>query len=30
VIGLALYVELLFLFSRLVRGVPAGTLRRTW
>lgn len=26
VIGLALYVELLFLFSRLVRGVPAGTL----
>jgi membrane protein len=26
VIGLALYVELLFLFGRLVRGVPAGTL----
>jgi membrane protein len=26
VIGLALYVELLFLFSRLVRGVPASTL----
>ena len=25
VIGLAVYVELLFLFSRLVRGVPAGT-----
>jgi membrane protein len=25
VIGLALYVELLFLFGRLVRGVPAGT-----
>jgi membrane protein len=26
VIGLAIYVELLFLFGRLVRGVPAGTL----
>jgi membrane protein len=26
VIGLALYVELLFLFGRLVRGVPASTL----
>jgi membrane protein len=26
VIGLAVYVELLFLFGRLVRGVPAGTL----
>jgi membrane protein len=26
VVGLALYVELLFLFGRLVRGVPAGTL----
>ena len=26
VIGLALYAELLFLFGRLVRGVPAGTL----
>jgi membrane protein len=26
VIGLAIYVELLFLFSRLVRGVPAGSL----
>jgi membrane protein len=26
VIGLAIYVELLFLFSRLVRGVPARTL----
>jgi membrane protein len=26
VIGLALYVELLFLFGRLVRGVPAGTI----
>ena len=26
VIGLALYVELLFLFGRLVRGMPAGTL----
>jgi membrane protein len=26
VIGLALYVELLFLFGRLARGVPAGTL----
>jgi membrane protein len=25
VIGLAVYVELLFLFGRLVRGVPAGT-----
>jgi membrane protein len=25
VVGLALYVELLFLFGRLVRGVPAGT-----
>jgi membrane protein len=25
VVGLALYVELLFLFSRLVRGVPAGS-----
>ena len=25
VIGLAIYVELLFLFGRLVRGVPAGT-----
>jgi membrane protein len=25
VIGLALYVELLFLFGRLVRGMPAGT-----
>jgi hypothetical protein len=26
VIGPAIYVELLFLFSRLVRGVPARTL----
>jgi membrane protein len=26
VIGLALYAELLFLFGRLVRGVPAGTI----
>jgi membrane protein len=26
VVGLALYVELLYLFGRLVRGVPAGTL----
>ena len=26
VVGLAVYVELLFLFGRLVRGVPAGTL----
>jgi hypothetical protein len=26
VLGLAVYVELLFLFGRLVRGVPAGTL----
>jgi membrane protein len=26
VVGLAIYVELLFLFGRLVRGVPAGTL----
>jgi membrane protein len=26
VVGLALYAELLFLFGRLVRGVPAGTL----
>jgi membrane protein len=26
VIGLAVYVELLFLFGRLLRGVPAGTL----
>ena len=26
VVGLALYVELLFLFGRLVRGVPAGSL----
>jgi membrane protein len=26
VVGLALYIELLFLFSRLVRGVPAGSL----
>jgi membrane protein len=26
VLGLALYVELLFLFGRLVRGVPAGTI----
>jgi hypothetical protein len=26
VIGLAVYVELLYLFGRLVRGVPAGTL----
>jgi membrane protein len=26
VIGLAVYVELLFLFGRLVRGIPAGTL----
>jgi membrane protein len=26
VIGLAVYIELLFLFGRLVRGVPAGTL----
>jgi hypothetical protein len=29
-IGLAIYVELLFLFSRLVRGVPAGRCWRTW
>ena len=26
VVGLALYIELLFLFGRLVRGVPAGSL----
>jgi membrane protein len=26
VIGLALYIELLFLFGRMVRGVPASTL----
>ena len=26
VIGLAIYIELLFLFGRLVRGIPAGTL----
>jgi hypothetical protein len=26
VIGLAVYIELLFLFGRLVRGVPAGSL----
>jgi membrane protein len=26
VVGLAVYIELLFLFGRLVRGVPAGTL----
>ena len=30
VIGLALYVELLFLFGRLVRGVPAATSWRIW